>query len=390
MEFRFSPEDETFREELADFIDRELPWDWRALDVDAEEPDHAPLIQQFRRKLAHRGWLTMAWPREYGGSAAPHLRQLVFNEETAYRRVPATGMGVNILAPVLMIHGTSEQKRFFLNKIAQADIDWAQGYSEADAGSDLASLQTTAVEDGDDFVVSGAKLWNGAHNGAGWMFMLVRTDPDAPKHRGISFLLAEMDSPGISVSTFPMMYDGSRSLVTFDDVRVPKHNLVGEKNQGWYVGAASLDFERSGVGVPARAKRFLEEMTARYRATGSPNSGPWDDTIIRHRIADMAVEIQACRLMCYNVAWKQSQGLVPNQEASVVKLLGTEMEQRLFLLGMRLLGLWGQIGSSESRAPLEGRIENGYRRSLYLTVYGGTSEIQRNIIATRGLGLPRN
>ena len=390
MEFLFSPEDEAFREELAGFIDRELPWDWRALDVDAEEPEHAPLIQQFRRKLAQRGWLTMAWPREYGGNAAPHLRQLVFNEETAYRRVPATGMGVNILAPVLMIHGTSQQKRFFLNKIAQADIDWAQGYSEADAGSDLASLQTAAVEDGDDFVVTGAKLWKGAHNGADWMFMLVRTDPDAPKHRGISFLLAEMDSPGISVSTFPMMYDGSRSLVTFDEVRVPKRNLVGEKNQGWYVGAASLDFERSGVGVPARARRFLEEMTARYRVTGSPNGAPWDDTIVRHRIADMAVEIQACRLMCYNVAWKQSQGLVPNQEASVVKLLGTEMEQRLFLLGMRLLGLWGQIGSSELRAPLEGRIESGYRRSLYLTVYGGTSEIQRNIIATRGLGLPRN
>lgn len=390
MEFLFSPEDEAFREELAGFIDRELPWDWRALDVDAEEPEHAPLIQQFRRKLAQRGWLTMAWPLEYGGRAAPHLRQLVFNEETAYRRVPATGMGVNILAPVLMIHGTSEQKRFFLNKIAQADIDWAQGYSEADAGSDLASLQTAAVEDGDDFVVTGAKLWNGAHNGADWMFMLVRTDPDAPKHRGISFLLAEMDSPGISVSTFPMMYDGSRSLVTFDEVRVPKRNLVGEKNQGWYVGAASLDFERSGVGVPARARRFLEEMTARYRVTGSPNGAPWDDTIVRHRIADMAVEIQTCRLMCYNVAWKQSQGLVPNQEASVVKLLGTEMEQRLFLLGMRLLGLWGQIGSSEPRAPLEGRIESGYRRSMYLTVYGGTSEIQRNIIATRGLGLPRN
>ena len=199
-----------------------------------------------------------------------------------------------------------------------------------------------------------------------------------------------MDSPGISVSTFPMMYDGSRSLVTFDEVRVPKRNLVGEKNQGWYVGAASLDFERSGVGVPARARRFLEEMTARYRVTGSPNGAPWDDTIIRHRIADMAVEIQACRLMCYNVAWKQSQGLVPNQEASVAKLLGTEMEQRLFLLGMRLLGLWSQIGSSESQAPLEGRIESGYRRCLYLTVYGGTSEIQRNIIATRGLGLPRN
>ena len=390
MEFLFSHEDEAFREELAGFIDRELPWDWRALDVDSEEPEHAPLIQQFRRKLAQRGWLTMAWPREYGGRAAPHMRQLVFNEETAYRRVPATGMGVNILAPVLMIHGTSEQKRFFLNKIAQADIDWAQGYSEADAGSDLASLQTAAVEDGDHFVVTGAKLWNGAHNGAGWMFMLVRTDPDAPKHRGISFLLAEMDSPGISVSTFPMMYDGNRSLVTFDEVRVPKQNLVGEKNQGWYVGAASLDFERSGVGVPARARRFLEEMTAHYQAMRNPDAAAWDDAMIRHRMADMAVEIQACRFMCYNVAWKQSRGLIPNQEASVVKLLGTELEQRLFLLGMRLLGLRGQIGSGESRAPLEGRIESGYRRSLYLTVYGGTSEIQRNIIATRGLGLPRN
>ena len=390
MDFLFTRQDEGFRSELAAFIDRELPWDWRALDIDAEEPEHAALIQQFRKKLARQGWLTMAWPREYGGRAAPHMRQLVFNEEAAYHRVPATGMGVNILAPVLMIHGTPEQKVFFLNKIADADIEWAQGYSEADAGSDLASLQTVAVEDGDDFVVTGAKLWNGAHNGADWMFMLVRTDPDAPKHRGISFLLVEMESPGISVSTFPMMYDGSRSLVTFDEVRVPKQNLVGEKNGGWYVGAASLDFERSGVGVPARARRFLEELTAYHRTVGHRDGAAWNDAIIRHRIAEMAAEIQACRLMCYNVAWKQSQGLIPNQEASVVKLLGTELEQRLFLLGMRLLGLRGQMGSGEPRALLEGRIESGYRRSLYLTVYGGTSEIQRNIIATRGLGLPRS
>ena len=389
MDFVFSPEDEAFRREAVDFVEHKLPWDWRTEVVDSEEPEDAVKVRQFKKKLADNGWLTMAWPKEYGGRGAPHIRQMVFSEEMAYRSVPAGDAGVSMVGPILMLYGTEEQKQYFLPRIASAEIDWAQGYTEPDAGSDLASVDTRAEEDGDDFVVTGSKIWNGAHGGANWMFMLVRTDPDAPKHRGISFLLTEMDVPGITVERIPMMWDADRALVTLDKVRVPKKYLVGELNRGWYVGAALLDFERSGVGNSARGRRILEELV-RFCKENSRNGRPLsEDPVIRSRLATMAVEIEACRMMSYNVAWMQSKELIPNKEASIVKAFGTEMIVRLYQLGMKILGLYGQLGPDSKWAPLKGRIENAYMVSAASMVAAGTSEIQRNIIATRGLGLPR-
>ena len=389
MDFIFSEEDEAFRREAVDFVDRELPWDWRTEVVDAEEPDDAVKVRQFKKRLADRGWLTMAWPQEYGGLGAPHIRQMVFNEEMAYRGVPAGDAGVSMVGPILMLYGTEEQKRYFLPRIARADIDWAQGYTEPDAGSDLASVQTRAEEDGDDFVVTGSKIWNGAHGGSNWMFMLVRTDPDAPKHRGISFLLTEMDAPGITVERIPMMWSADRALVTLDKVRVPKRHLVGELNRGWYVGAALLDFERSGVANSARGRRIVEELV-QFCKENTRNGRPLsEDPLIRSRLASLAVEVETCRLMSYNVAWMQSRQMIPNKEASIVKAFGTEMVVRLYQLGMSILGLYGQLEPDSKWAPLKGRIENAYMVSAASMVAAGTSEIQRNIIATRGLGLPR-
>ena len=389
MDFRFSEADEAFRSEVREFVDQELPWDWRNHTVDPEEPEDAALVMDFKRKLAAKGWLTMAWPEEYGGQAAPHVRQVVFNEEMAYRAVPATDPGVRMVGPILMLYGTEDQKRFFLPRIAKADIVWSQGYSEPDAGSDLASLQTRAVVDGDDFVVTGSKIWNSAHVGSDWMFMLARTNPDAPKHRGISFLLTEMDAPGITVENIPMMWNASRGLVTFNNVRVPRQNLVGELDRGWYVGAALLDFERSGVDRPARARRIVQELVQFCKESTRNGHSLSEDRVIRLRLANMAVEIESSRLMCYNVAWMQSQGLVPNREASISKVYSSELVQRVYGLGMQILGLYGQLEPGSKWAPLQGRIENAYMRSGGGTVAAGTSEIQRNIIATRGLGLPR-
>ena len=389
MDFRFSEEDQSFREEVATFTDSELPWDWRDRSVDPEEPDEGVLVNQFRKKLADKGWLTMAWPTEYGGQAAPHIRQVIFSEEMAYRGVPALDPGIRMVGPILMLHGSEDQKSHLLPRIANADITWAQGYSEPDAGSDLASLQTRADEDGDDFVVTGSKIWNGAHGGADWMFMLARTDPEAPKHRGISFLLTKMDAPGITVEKIPMMWNAYRSLVTFDRVRVPKRNLVGELDRGWYVGAALLDFERSGVDRPARARRVLDELVEFCKANSRKGRSLSEDPIVRSALANMAVEIETCRMMCYNVAWMQSQQLVPNKEASITKAFGAEMMRRLYGLGIRILGPYGQLEPGSKWAPFQGRVANAYLRSGGGTVAAGTSEIQRNVIATRGLGLPR-
>ncbi len=390
MDFRFESVDENFRSEIVDFVDKELPWKWSQEDLDPEDEKDSILVRQFKKQLGEKGWLTMAWPEEYGGQAASHMRQVVFNEEMAYRGIPAGDAGIRMVGPILMLYGTDDQKREFLPKIAGAEINWSQGYSEPDSGSDLASLQTRAVEDGDDFVVTGSKIWNSAHADSDWMFMLARTDPDAPKHRGISFLLTELDgTDGVTVEKIPMMWDAYRGLVTFDNVRVPKKNLVGEQDRGWYVGAALLDFERSGVDRPARAKRVLEDLVNFCKENKKNGRLLADDPVIKNELSELAVQIEAVRLMCYNVAWMQSQDMIPNKEASITKAYGTEMLNRLYGLGVKIMGPFGQLDPGSKWAPLGGRIENAYLRSFGGMVAAGTSEIQRNVIATRGLGLPR-
>ena len=390
MDFRFESVDEDFRSEIVNFVDKELPWKWSQEDLDPEDEKDSILVRQFKKQLGEKGWLTMAWPEEYGGQAASHMRQVVFNEEMAYRGIPAGDAGIRMVGPILMLYGTDDQKREFLPKIAGAEINWSQGYSEPDSGSDLASLQTRAVEDGDDFVVTGSKIWNSAHADSDWMFMLARTDPDAPKHRGISFLLTELDgTDGVTVEKIPMMWDAYRGLVTFDNVRVPKKNLVGEQDRGWYVGAALLDFERSGVDRPARAKRVLEDLVNFCKENKKNGRLLADDPVIKNELSELAVQIEAVRLMCYNVAWMQSQDMIPNKEASITKAYGTEMLNRLYGLGVKIMGPFGQLDPGSKWAPLGGRIENAYLRSFGGMVAAGTSEIQRNVIATRGLGLPR-
>ena len=389
MKFRFSDEDEAFRREVVDFIEAELPWDWRNYEIDSEEPAGLELVQQFKKKLADKGWLTRAWPKEYGGSEASHMQQLIFGVEMAYRGIPVDDGGVSMVGPVIMMSGTEEQKRFFLPGISRAEITWCQGYSEPDSGSDLASVQTRAVEDGDDFVVTGSKIWNGAHSGAGWMFMLVRTDPDAPKHRGISFLVAEMDVPGVKIERIPCMWGDDRSLVTFDGARVPKSGLIGEKNMGWYVGATLLDLERSGAGYSARAARLMEDLIDFCKENRRDGRTLAEDPLLRFRLAQTAADIESARLIAYNVAWMQSNGLIPNKEASIAKLVGSEVLQTVYVLGMQVLGMYGQLDPESKWAPIRGRFEKGYMLVGANTVAAGTSEIQRNIIATRGLGLPR-
>ena len=390
MDFKFENEDEKFREEVIDFIDKELPWDWRNLDLDAEDDDDKILVRQFKKKLGEKGWLTMAWPEEYGGQAASHMRQVVFNEEMAYRGIPVGDAGIRMVGPILMLYGTDEQKKQFLPQIAGAEINWSQGYSEPDSGSDLASLQTRAVEDGDDFVVSGSKIWNSAHADSDWMFMLVRTNPDAPKHRGISFVLTELEgTEGVTIEKIPMMWNAYRGLATFSDVRIPKKNLVGEQDRGWYVGAALLDFERSGVARPAKAKKVLEDLVQFCKTNQKNGRLLSEDPIIRRELADLAVQIETTRLMCYNVAWMQSKDLIPNMEASITKAYGTEMINRLYGLGVKIMGIHGQLEPESKWAPLAGRIENAWLRSFGGMVAAGTSEIQRRVTATRGVGLPR-
>ena len=389
MDFRFSESEEKFREELTSWLNMELA------SRPGDDEDNSDSSWDFnlvmRKKLAEKGWLTMAWPEEYGGQSASHMMQVIFSEEMSYNRAPGRDVfGTRMMAPTLMIHGTEEQKKQFLPPVSRGDVQWCQGYSEPESGSDLASLQTRAVEDGDDFVVNGTKIWTSSAHRADHIMVLTRTDPDAPKHRGISFLLCDMNTPGITVNPIINMADDHGfNMVTFEDVRIPKKNLVGEQNRGWYVGATLLDFERSGVDYSAGAKRTLEELVDFAKNNKKNGTLIADDPVMRNRFADLAIEVEVSKLISYNIAWMQSQGLVPNKEASMGKVLGTELQQHVSYTGMQMLGMHGQLGPGSSHAPLKGRIEHMYLTDVSQTIQAGTSEINRNIIATRGLGLPR-
>ncbi len=383
MEFREKPAIAAFREEVRSWINNDLDDDERSVEGPGLTPDESyKRILSVRKKLSDKGWAAPAWPTEYGGMGATFRQQAVFNEELSYHRVPGPDfIGINYVGPTLMLYGTDEQKQRFLPAILAGEEKWCQGYSEPGSGSDLASLQTRAVVDGDDFVVNGQKIWTSGAHRADWIFMLTRTDPAAPKHRGISYLLADMRSPGITVRPLVNMA-GSHEFneVFFEDLRIPRAQLVGEMNRGWYVGMATMDFERSAIGGVAGNRRDLEDLVDEVKARPGGVSGS-----NRSEVADRRIEIEVTRLLSLRILSMQEAGNVPNYEASVAKLFTTELNQRIGRTALHVLGMDGQGPRQHSHS----KWTTQYLRNVSATIAGGTSEIQRNIIATRGLGLPR-
>jgi 3-oxocholest-4-en-26-oyl-CoA dehydrogenase alpha subunit len=392
MDFTFNESEQKLRDELRRFLKETLGEDYAGGGTDLSDDDFE-FGQRFNRKLAERGWVAPAWPKQYGGLGASYIEQMIFSEELAYAGAPGGGrvFGVGMIGPTLIVHGTEEQKAQHLPGITSGTVLWCQGYSEPGAGSDLASLQTRAVRDADDYVINGQKIWTTQAHVADWMFLLARTDTEAPKHKGISFFLLDMKTPGITVRPLVNMADRHEfNEVFFEDVRVPAKNLVGGENRGWYVAMTLLDFERSSVASVAANRRTLEDLCHFARSTRQDGGTVMDVPWIRHKLADLWVETEASRWLSYRVAAMQQRGLVPNYEASIVKVLATESSQRIYNFGMNTLGLSGQLTADSRWARLQGKIEGGYLSSVAPTIYSGSNEIQRNVIATRGLGLPRD
>ncbi len=391
MDFRDSPEEAVFRQEVRHFLADELPEGFASRDDDeaaAGGIDRYGLYRDWTKKLAARGWVAPAWPKEYGGAGMTVIQQFIFNEEMARARAPRPGgVGVNYAGPTIIVHGSDEQKREHLPGVLSGDVIWCQGFSEPAAGSDLASLQTRALRDGDDFVVNGQKTWTSGAQFAQRMILLARTDPEAPKHRGISYFLLDMKSPGVSVRPLVNMAGvPGFNEVFFEDVRVPRKDLLGEENRGWYYGTTTLDFERSSIGAAMAQANVVEDLVrfaTEGRDGGSLRPG------VRTELAERVVETQVARLLSLKVASLQNRGLIPNHEASCAKLYATELSQRVALTGLRLIDLYGQLDRGSKWAPLRGRLLRAYLWSPAMTVAGGTSEIQRSIVAVRGLGLPR-
>jgi alkylation response protein AidB-like acyl-CoA dehydrogenase len=391
MELRFGEKEEQLRKEVQTFLKEQLSEDGdEGSTFMARDDEGFNKALEFNRELAKRGWIAPAWPKEYGGLNATIAEQMVFNEEFGYHGAPDTGtrgFGVGMIGPTLIVHGSEEQKNRYLPRITSGEDIWCQGYSEPGAGSDLASLQTRAVRDGDDFVINGQKIWTSGGHRANQMFCLVRTDPEAPKHRGISFLLIDDIKHQQGLTIRPLINMANRhhfNEVFFEDVRVPARNLVGEENRGWYVGMTLLDFERSGIGTTASQKRTLEKLTQTLK------DGPdWRRDKYRTKLADLVVANNVGRYLGLRVASMQSRGLVPNYESSVIKIYQSELGQKIYNFGVNMLGLAGQMVPEESRAPLGGGMPESYLQAVPSTIYSGSNEIQRNVIATRGLGLPR-
>lgn len=390
MKFAFTQKQDAFRQELRDFFAAELTDEFRQ--IHQGEGGDIAVAKAFSKKLGQKGWIGLSWPKEYGGAGLGHVERAIYNEEMVLNQVPQIHQTAERqMGPSIIVYGTETQKNRYLPAIANGEVGFAIGYSEPESGSDLAGLQMRASEDGDDYVINGTKLWGGTQ-AMDFHWLAVRTDPDAPKHRGISVFIVDLrNTPGITINPINAMADrGNLCETVYDNVRVPKGNMIGEKDRGWYVTTGNLDFERSGIERVAVNYNSFRNILAFAKDAKVNGSSLAYHPRVRHRLAELAIEFHIGRTLSYVVAWKQGEGLDFNREASTNKLFGTEVSQRIGRVGVEVLGLYGQLAPGSKGAPLNGDAEMAYLSAVSLTIAGGTSEIQRNIIAQRGLGLPRD
>lgn len=390
MDFSFSQEEERFRAELRDFLGRTLPdgWGTPACPPPTATDDLVRFDKQFQKRLFDAGYAGLSWPREYGGRGASLIEQIIFMEETARAKapLPINLAGLTMAGPVLIRHGSDEQKQRFLRPILTSDEVWCQGFSEPGAGSDLAALRTSAVLDGDDFVVHGQKVWTSFAHYAQWCMLLVRTNPSAPKHRGITFLVVDMQSPGITIRPLRQISgDDDFNELFFDGVCVPRRNVVGSVDDGWNIAITCLMHERATLTF----QRQLQSRTALAEMLATLGEAQHADPVVRQRFAQAFTESEIIRLTAYRNLTRQLRGHQPGPEGSIEKLFWSEMYQRQLELMLEVLGPYGQLLPGSPYAVADGRWPHLFLYSRGRTIAAGSSEIQRNILADRVLGLPR-
>jgi alkylation response protein AidB-like acyl-CoA dehydrogenase len=396
MEFRLSAAEEAFRSEVRRWLESTLP----ALQSDPARraprsaADKIEASKAWQRTLFDGGWAGITWPREYGGRGTTLVEQLIFNEECAAAGAPDSinlAVALGLVGPTLIACGSEAQRARFLPRILRGDDIWCQGFSEPNAGSDLAGLRTRGEVRGDHIAVSGQKIWTSFAQYADWCILVVRTDPRAAKHRGLSFLLVDMQSPGITIRPLvEMTGEAWFNEVFFDEVKVPRDLVVGEIDKGWDVVLTTLAHERGGAAPHARLRRELHGLMAlarRRRGSAAPTA---DDPRVRQQVAQLATEVQIAKLTAYrNVSGILRTGK-PGPEGSILKLFWSEVEQRLMESAGALLGPYAGLTAGEPRAVDDGAWARELLWTRSATIYAGTSEVQRNIIAQRVLGLPRN
>jgi alkylation response protein AidB-like acyl-CoA dehydrogenase len=389
MDLKFTPEEEQYRDKVRSWLADNVPRGH----FEGDRDQWIERAKEWQRKVHAAGYLALGWPKEYGGQALDPIRQVIVNEEMSRARAPllANHNGLGMLGPTLITWGTDEQKRRYLPKILTAEEIWCQGYSEPGSGSDLASLRTRAELSGDEFVINGQKIWTSFGPVAQMMFGLVRTDPDKPKHRGISYLLIDMHSPGITVRPLVQM-NGNRdfSEVFFDNVRVPRENLVGELNEGWKVANSTLVHERNMMGAAGSAGHTWSQLLETARKVNRHGRPAIQDPFFRQRVADLQISIEAMRLhslrQLTNIVRKRTAGV----ESLVNKLVGSDIAYEMGDTAMAVFGGYAMLDEGRSFDALgRGMWAQNLMLSLAFRIAGGTSHIQKNIIAERGLRMPR-
>lgn len=396
MDFNYTPEEVQFRKDLRQWLENALPEGWGETVFEPEDEDERAMFRlDWERKLHSGGWSGINWPKEYGGRGATLIERAIFAEEMARVRAPEglNIIGHNLAGTTILRHGSEAQKKRFLPKIISSEEVWCQGFSEPNAGSDLASVRTRAERRGDKFIVNGQKIWTSYAQYSQWCFALVRTDPDAPKHKGLSFLLIDMSTPGISIRPLRQISGECEFNETFfDDVEVPVENIVGDINDGWRIAMTTLAYERGPEDALGRQIRFKQELDKLIETTITTLRGGArlvDDPIVRQRLARSITEVEIMRLNAVRTFSKYLNGEERGPDASIIKLYWSHAAQRMYEAAMDILGPTAPIDAPDPLSAAGGRFQLSYLQSKAFTIYSGSSEIQRNIIGERMLGLQR-
>jgi alkylation response protein AidB-like acyl-CoA dehydrogenase len=388
MHIAYTEEQQRLRDELRRYY-QELLTD-EVKDLLHKEAGVGPTHRRIVKQMAEDGWLGIGWPEEYGGQGRSQMEQFIFFDESMRSGAPVPMLTINTVGPTIMQFGTDEQKEFFLPKILAGDIHFCIGYSEPGAGTDLASLRTRAVRDGDEYVINGQKMWTSLASDADYCWLAVRTDPDAPKHKGISMIVVDMKSPGITVEPLHLLSSHDINATYFDDVRAPAKWLVGGENNGWTLIVNQLNHERVTLCSPGLLEQsYLEVREWAQRTVNADGSRPVDHEWVRLNLARVHAGLEFLRLINWKVAWTATEGQLDVADASTIKTFGTEFYLEAFRLLMEVLGPPAYLERDSVGSVLKGRLETNYRSLLILTFGGGTNEIQRDLIGMFGLGLPR-
>ncbi|MCB1003186.1 MAG: acyl-CoA dehydrogenase family protein [Acidimicrobiales bacterium] len=388
MDFAFTPEQIALRQELREYFTAMMTPEVEA--GLAETGWEGPLYKELVRRIGRDGWLGVGWPTEYGGQGRTPIEQLIFFDEVQRANAPVPMLAINTVGPTIMRFGSDEQKARFLPPILAGELHFAIGYTEPGAGTDLASLRTSAVRDGDEYVVNGQKVFTTQVDVADWIWLAVRTDPTAPKHKGISILLMPTDSPGFSHTPIHVMGEGRTNATYYQDVRIPVTNLVGEENAGWRLITTQLNHERVALCNAGAVERVITEVRRWAQDTKlADGRRVTDQDWVRLNLARATAETEALRLMNVKVAWSLQSGDLKGADASAMKVFGTESDIRVNRWLMEILGSAAYLSRESPEAVLHGRLEKRCQSALIRTFGGGATEIQRDIIAMQGLGLPR-